>query len=101
MSIPLGLENKIKFLMKLLPHDYDYQRMQSHGDMTETYEDFCKRNEILLRGVGEVHLDWLLQLSLLITTSELKLIDMEYCFEHKAAGMYHNTQGKLCIFNPR
>lgn len=96
-----SLENKVNFLMALLPSESDYERMQSHGDMEETYQEFRDRNNTLLRSFTEEHVFWLLHLSVLIMNLEVSLMDMEYCSEHPAAGMYHTVEGKMCIFNPR
>ena len=93
--------DKINFIMKLLPNKDDYARMQSHGDMAERYEEFRERNQALLRGVAELHLDWLLQMCLLIMGSDTKIMDMEYCSDHTASGIYHTVEGKLCIYCPR
>lgn len=94
-----GIENKIEFLLNLLPRKYDLDRMQCYGDTTEGYDEFYKRNEALLRSFEEAHIDWLMSIALLIEKSEIKLMDMENCYHHDASGMYHTKEGKLCIYN--
>jgi hypothetical protein len=91
------LENKVNFLMALLPNESDYERMKMY--LEETYQEFRDRNNILLRSFTEDHIFWLLHFSVLIMNLEVNVIDMEYCSEHSAAGMYHNVEGKMCIFN--
>lgn len=91
----------VDYILKMLPSEYDFNRMLAHGNMSSTYENFVDRNEKIIRELPADDLGFLRRLCGIINTSRINLTDMESCVEFKADGIYYNRKGELCIFNPR
>jgi len=91
----------VAYIMKMLPDDYDFDRMLNNDLMSFTYQEFIAHNERIIRDLPSDDLAFLRRLCGMIKTSALNLMDMESCVEFRAQGIYYNKGGDLCIFNPR
>jgi len=93
----------IDYIIKMLPNDYDFDRMIDH-DMTgsfQNYYDFLAYNERMIRDLPADDLAFLRRLCGMIKTTRVNLMDLESCVEFQSEGIYYNSKGELCIYNPR
>jgi len=93
----------IEYIINMLPHEYDFERMLSHeqAGSFQNYSDFIAYNETIIRDLPADDLAFLRRLCGLIKTTRVNIMDMESCVEFQSEGIYYNSNGDLCIFNPR
>ena len=95
--------NDIQYIMNMLLDEYDFDRMLNH-DMAgsfQNYADFLSYNERIIRELPADDLAVLRRLCGMIKTSVVNLMDLESCVEFQSGGIYYNSNGQLCIYNPR
>ena len=93
----------IDYILSMLPCDYDFERMLNH-DMAgsfQNYDDFLAYNDRMIRDLPADDLAFLRRLCGMIKTSVVNIMDMESCVEFQSAGIYYNSKGDLCMYNPR
>ena len=93
----------IDYILSMLPCDYDFERMINH-DMAgsfQNYDDFLAYNDRMIRDLPADDLAFLRRLCGMIKTSVVNIMDMESCVEFQSAGIYYNSNGELCMYNPR
>jgi hypothetical protein len=84
----------------------DYERMVALDcdgiDTMLSYNDFLSWNEKCLRHLNAEEISWTIDLcKRLISRKEVGMMDLESCAVFKAAYIYFDKKGKICIVNPR
>jgi hypothetical protein len=95
--------NDVDYIMSMLPSYYDFDRMIANhqAGSFETYDDFIEHNHKIINDLPADDLAFLRRLCGMIKTTRVNLMDLESCVEFQSDGIYYNSNGDLCIFNPR
>lgn len=93
----------VQYIMSMLPTDRDFDRMIAYDQAGsfETYDDFLEHNQKIINDLPADDLAFIRRLCGMIRTTRVNLIDLESCVEFQSDGIYYNSEGDLCIFNPR
>ena len=93
----------VEYIMDMLPNYYEFERMITsyHGNSYGTYDDFIRHNQTIISDLPGDDLAFLRRLCGMIKTTIVNLMDVESCVEFRSGGIYYNSKGELCIFNPR
>ena len=93
----------VKYIMTMLPSYYEFERMITSykGNNYGTYDDFIRHNQKIISDLPGDDLAFLRRLCGMIKTTIVNLMDVESCVEFRSGGIYYNSKGELCIFNPR
>ena len=93
----------VEYIMAMLPSYYEFERMITsfQGNKYGTYDDFIQHNKRIISDLPGDDLAFLRRLCGMIKTSIVNLMDVDHCAEFQSGGIYYNSNGELCIFNPR
>lgn len=68
-------------------------------DIFGSYNDFCKKNEEIIKTLSQKDVNWLLILINNITNNKMCNMDKESMNDFTSSGFCWNSDGKLVIFN--
>ena len=95
----------IQSIIEHLIDEDDYERMKTigyKGINTElNYYEFIQWNVSCLQKLSIEEQSWVFVLCKKISECTIGMMDMEDCSVWKAYGFYYDTEGHLCLVNPR
>jgi hypothetical protein len=99
-------ENEIvQTIMEHIIDSYQYERLLNlyteNINQDFTYEQFLIWNNTCILKMNNGERLWTRNLCLKIGFNLINLVDLEPCVPLKAVAIYFDTNGQLCIVNPR
>ena len=92
----------VEYIMAMLPSYYEFERMITSFQCSYgSYQHFLEHNKRIISDLPGDDLAFLRRLCGMIKTSIVNLMDVDHCAEFQSSGIYYNSKGELCIFNPR
>jgi hypothetical protein len=94
----------LTLLRKLLPDDYDFERMEDNDYSAvkgKTYEQFLEYNISVVEAMSEVDCAFHQALFERILRGNVKTMDMEYASASSASNAFFDLKGRIVIVTPR
>ena len=87
----------------IIPQEYEFERMQDQNKKytSMSYDDFLKWNETCFAEASEADIIFIKDVHGRIKKKQIILLDMEFCSEYSACGIYFDNEKAICIYCPR
>jgi len=87
----------------IIPHEYEFERMQDQNKKytSMSYDEFLEWNEKCFAEASEADIIFIKEVYKRINKKQIILMDMEFCSEYSACGIYFDHAKSICMYCPR